>query len=89
LIGRAALRPDRSTMTHPGAAIRLPGQGATPMSTQPIIAVYKPPEAGFPWLAVTISPDGTVAATAHATFDAADAATLKNLSAASKGLGSD
>ena len=57
------------------------------MSNQPIIAVYEPPEAGFPWLAVTISPDGTVAATAHATFDAVEATTLKNLSAASKGLG--
>lgn len=59
------------------------------MSNQPIIAVYEPPESGFPWLAVTIYPDGTVAATAHATFDDAEATTLKNLSAANKGLGSD
>ena len=76
-------------MDYPGAANRLSEHGATPMSNQPIIAVYEPPEAGFPWLAVTIAPDGTVAATAHATFDDAEAATLKNLSAASKGLGSD
>ncbi len=59
------------------------------MSNQPIIAVYEPPDAGFPWLAVTISADGAVVATAHATFDDAEAATLKAQSAASKGLGSD
>ncbi len=57
--------------------------------SEPIIAVYTPPEAGLPYLAVTIDPGGKVSATCHKTFDEAEAAVLKTTAQAHRELGSD
>jgi hypothetical protein len=43
------------------------------MDTQVALAVYVPPKAGLPFLAVTISLDGTVSAVPFPTLMAADA----------------
>ncbi len=43
------------------------------MGTQVISAVYVPPKAGLPFLAVTISLDGTVSAIPFSTLIAAEA----------------
>ena len=57
--------------------------------SDPIIVVYTPPEAGLPYLAVSIDPGGKVSATCHKTFDEAEAAVVKTTANVHKELGSD
>lgn len=57
--------------------------------SEPIIAVYTPPEAGLPYLAVMIDLSGKVTATCHETFDEAEAAVVKTTAHTHRELGSD